>query len=220
MRVVSVARCVARERVPTSSHIGRYRVLRLCQVRKALFTDEPVFLPQKTADGDHLALAFDLVIPGWLPPTFDGEMSATSYGIIATGDFCWTTTSGGLTSSIFPTIPPPSPSQPVAIAQTHQAQASRFTSLLTRSLAAAKAMGLTYPSPAAPPVLSVRSAWQPIEVARHRIPLGQMSCPVIASLPAIPTLSSVTTTEPEILMRHFSLKPSGEIDARFWRHKG
>lgn len=157
-------------------------------------------------------MAFDLIIPGWLPPTFDGDMSSTSYGLVATGEFSLSNPSVSSSSSCFPTIPPPSPSQPVAIAQTHQLQAGRFTSLLSRSIAAAKAIGLAYPVVPAAPVYTATSTWQTVTVSRHRIPLGQMSCPVMVSAPELASLGTAPSNvgEAEPVMRHFSLKPSSK----------
>ncbi len=162
------------------------------------------------------AIAFDLSIPGWLPPSFDGEMSTTSYGLVALSKIGWPTPSATVEEcsiSASASSWAPTPSSPIPIAQAYQSQHNKFTSRITRSLAAAlnsTTSALGHPS-AGPLVNNVRSEWKSIIVERHRVPpvCSSVPCFVNATAFQLPVAEGELAGTPNL--RHFTLKPSGKL---------
>jgi hypothetical protein len=193
--------------------------VRIVRVRKALVEISEA-LPRVTDSNEpycQYAIAFDLSIPGWLPPSFDGEMSSTSFGVIAMGKIGWSAAPAPLDESSFPPVQPLSTSYaskasvPIPIAQVHQAQHGRFGSRITRSLVNAIASTSSALSQSLGLVNNVRSEWQPITVERHRVPPATASLPRLVSMPE--GLAAVAEPVDSSNMRHFTLKPSGELPA-------
>jgi hypothetical protein len=168
------------------------------------------------------AIAFDLSIPGWLPPSFDGEMSTTTYGVVALGKIGWSTSIIEDCESECSWTPSPihKASSPIPIAHAHQTQHSRFTSRITRSLAAAlnsTSSVLGQQGPSGTSTRKVKSGWRSIVVERHRVPPSCPSVPCFVNappslLPAADGEAAGTTN-----LRHFTLKPSGELRVSYSR---
>nr|XP_019050465.1 hypothetical protein I302_00899 [Kwoniella bestiolae CBS 10118]OCF29395.1 hypothetical protein I302_00899 [Kwoniella bestiolae CBS 10118] len=75
---------------------GRYTPMRLYTTSLTLATpSKPLLLPSHDPTRPHaqriqLAVAFDMRLPGWLPPCHDSEMTTISYGFIAHSTIGWT----------------------------------------------------------------------------------------------------------------------------------
>ncbi|OCF56500.1 hypothetical protein L486_05350 [Kwoniella mangroviensis CBS 10435] len=75
---------------------GRYTPMRLYSTTLILATpSKPLLLPSHDpnrayAQRIQLAVAFDMRLPGWLPPSHDSEMTTISYGLIAHSTIGWT----------------------------------------------------------------------------------------------------------------------------------
>ncbi|WWC88092.1 uncharacterized protein L201_002996 [Kwoniella dendrophila CBS 6074] len=74
---------------------GRYTPMRLHTTTLILASpSKPLLIPSSDPARPHarklqLAVAFDMRIPGWLPPSHDSEMTTVSYGLIAHATIGW-----------------------------------------------------------------------------------------------------------------------------------
>ncbi|KAJ9121753.1 hypothetical protein QFC22_002374 [Naganishia vaughanmartiniae] len=199
---------------------GRYHVMRIVRREILLSPDEGMKLPARDpnqpANKEHdvtvYSVSFDMIIPGWLPQTYENELVANTYGLVATAGCQWgavarSTTTATKRSSMMSVdsdiTPVLSSSAPVPIVSAASPDySSRFFPRFAKSVANALTSAISLPhhssSAQAQPVKR-SSQWQPVEIVRHRAPTPS------------PLPLSATDTEtifPNIPLRHYTLKPA------------
>lgn len=173
--------------------------------------------PNQPADNDRDAtiysIPFDLTIPGWLPQTYENELVANTYGLMAMATCQWATVAQSTTaaasnpssmmsvdSDITPVLMSTAPVPIVSAASPDYS--SRFFPRFAKSVANALTSAISLPhqsSTATAQTVKISSRWQPIEVVRHRAPTP-------SPLPA--STADAETIFPNIPLRHYTLKPA------------
>ncbi|WWC60381.1 uncharacterized protein I303_102953 [Kwoniella dejecticola CBS 10117] len=176
---------------------GRYTPMRLHTTTLTLATpSNPLLLPSHDparpgAQRIKLAVAFDLRLPGWLPPSHDSEMTTISYGAIAHCTIGWTEPAS--TTYAAPSMASSSSSSPSMHSEISMESIlpMRSTIMKTKS---AKPFDSIFGNHSllAKSTEKTCSVWSPFSLQRHRLP------------------SAIGTTAQDRTERHFTLRPEAD----------
>ncbi|WVQ78789.1 hypothetical protein IAT38_000880 [Cryptococcus sp. DSM 104549] len=175
---------------------GRYTPMRLHTATVTLATPaQPLLIPSTDPSRPHsqrihLALPFDMVLPGWLPPTHQSDMTATSYGCVVHAVIGWTEASAAPAISV---AGPSSGAMTDAVASDLAMDSvvpfrHNFTKPKPRTFDSFFANSSLQPHS----TQKTHSKWLPFTVLRHRLP------------------TPVGASAPERAERHFTLRPEAD----------
>ncbi len=187
--------------------------MRLVQVRKSILPEggESHLIAHSPASSSSnvlqaetkYAMAFDLAIPGWIPPTFENDVSSVSYGIICFATMGWAKEGVAASASA---VVLDSASAPVTIPTTvslttTSSNNSGFRTMISRGISSAMS-SFSGNQWATSHTKQFKTSWNVITVHRHRAyssPNPILAAGASATPPPPP---------PEHTLRHFTLKPS------------
>ncbi|KAJ9102560.1 hypothetical protein QFC21_002961 [Naganishia friedmannii] len=221
VRVVKDFKVVFEGKSEFCDDAGRYHVMRIVRREIILLPDEgmklPAWDPNQPANKEHdvtvYSIPFDMTIPGWLPQTYENELVANTYGLVAMASCQWAAVArstitaaskrsstmsvdSDITPSLIPTAPVP------IVSAASPDYSSRFFPRFAKSVANAFTSAISLPhhssSATAQPVKS-SSQWQPVQIVRHRAPTPS---------PFPPGTTDAETMFPNIPLRHYTLKPA------------